>query len=230
MKTCSRAFFLFFFLFVPSLFAFDAKGRVRLNSPLPPPQILDVPEKHRADCGKTKVSAKLQVSAEGFVANAVVRLKGTFGEQKPEESKGEFILDQRGCEFSPHVILIPKGADLSILNSDGFLHNVRAFDEGTEMLFNDAMPKKGQVLKRRFEMPGRFLLRCGLHSWMHAFVIVREHPYYAVTDNDGNFTIRGIPKGKHRLEVWHETLGILEADLSPETPSLALTYPSPSTQ
>ncbi|MBI2167783.1 MAG: hypothetical protein HYU34_06075 [Candidatus Omnitrophica bacterium] len=147
---------------VPPAFAFDLEGQVRLDPPFPEPAWLEIPENHREDCGERKLSPRLQISPEGFVANAVVKLEGVFPEPEKFPLR-EFTLNQIGCEFSPHVLLVPQGGEVTILNSEAMLHNVRAFNEQTEMLFNDAMPKKGQVLKKRFDEPGRVILRCGIH-------------------------------------------------------------------
>jgi hypothetical protein len=94
------------------------------------------------------------------------------------------------------------------------------------MLFNDAMPKKGQVLKKRFEKPGRILVRCGLHHWMHAIVIVQDHPYYALTDEKGYFKISDLPDGTYTLSAWHESLGDLTAETKLDGAPLELIYPA----
>ncbi len=212
--------------FVPSLFAFDLEGKVKVEPPYPEPSLLPVDEKYVADCGPHKISSRLKISPDGGVANAVVQLEGDFSTLREMPLQGDFVLDQIDCEFKPHLALVPQGAAVSILNSDGFLHNVRAFDEKAEMLFNDAMPKKGQVLKKRFDRPGRIIVRCGLHHWMHAFVIVQEHPFYAVTNEKGYFKISSIPQGTYTLRVWHEELGEAEKEINSQTNSLILTYSS----
>ena len=141
------ALLLFLFFFAPAVFAFDLEGQIKLKPPYPEASRLEVDEKHQSECGREKVSPKLKISPEGGVANAVVKLEGDFPPAAPAPGQ-KFILDQVHCEFSPHVLLIPAGAELSILNSEAMLHNVRAFDESARMLFNVAMPKKGQVLKK----------------------------------------------------------------------------------
>lgn len=225
LRICSRALFLLLF-FSQSALAFDLEGKVVLKPPFPEAPLLKIPEEHTASCGSEKRSPTLQVSPEGFIANAVVQLEGFFPSTKSLPLNGNFVLDQIGCEFSPHILLLPQGATLSILNSEEMLHNVRAFNERIEMLFNDAMPKKGQVLKKRFDEPGRIVLRCGIHHWMHAIAVVQEHPYYAVTDEKGDFKIEGIPEGSYTLSVWHESLGELQAKVGPGTGLLTLTYQS----
>ena len=224
MKIFSKAIF-FLFLFASPLFAFDLEGRVKLDPPLPEARSIEVAKEHQAECGSKKLSPKLKVSPEGFVANAVIKVEGMVPTSGQLPAEKDFVLDQIDCEFKPHVVLLSRGANLSILNSDGFLHNVRAFDEKTEMLFNDAMPKKGQVLRKRFDKPGRIIFRCGVHPWMHALVIVKEHPFYALTDETGYFKIAGIPEGNYTVSVWHEELGELKTQVDSKTQPLTLTYP-----
>jgi len=225
------------FLFSSPALAFDLEGQVKIKPPHPEPELLQIDEKHQGECGKEKVSPKLKVSPEGGVANAVVKIEiatsasgllamTSLRAPRPAEggTRGEAILDQVNCEFSPHVLLMPAGSELSILNSEAMLHNVRAFDESVLMLFNVAMPKKGQVLKKRFKQPGRYILRCGVHHWMHAILVATEHNYYALTDDTGHFKITGIPDGAHTLSVWHESLGELRAEVNPENRRVELSY------
>ena len=197
-----------------------------VEPPYPEPSLLPVDEKYVAECGQNKISSRLKIAPDGGVANAVIQLEGDFSTLRERPLEGDFVLDQIDCEFKPHLALVPQGTTVSILNSDGFLHNVRAFDEKAEMLFNDAMPKKGQVLKKRLDRPGRIIVRCGLHHWMHAIVVVQEHSFYAVTDEQGHFKISGIPEGSYKLKAWHEELGEIEKEIDSQTNSLILTYPS----
>lgn len=213
-----------FFAFPFPVFAFAVEGRVSLEPPLPEPVVLEVPKEHVSECGDKKISPKLEISPEGFVANAIVQLEGTFPALENSSAKS-YTLDQRGCEFRPHVLLLPQNAELRITNSEAMLHNVRAFNEQAVMLFNDAMPRKGQVLKKRFAEPGRLVVRCGVHKWMHALVVITDHPHYALTDEKGYFRLEGIPEGTYSLKVWHESLGELEASVDSKTPPLTLTYP-----
>lgn len=218
--------FSFFLTFLTHVLpAYDLEGKVRVESPYPKLIPLKVDEKHVADCGPEKLSPKLKISPEGFVANVVVKLEGSFPNLKFAVPKHDYILDQIQCEFSPHILLIPQKSTLVILNSEPILHNVRAFDEKIKMLFNDAMPIKSQVLKKRFPEPGRIIIRCGIHPWMHAIAIVQEHPYYAITDGSGYFKLTGIPEGSHRLALWHEVLGEMKTEVAPQQNFITLTFP-----
>lgn len=218
--------FLFLCLIPRPLLAFDLEGRVKLAGPAPEQNWIQVSETHKASCGEKKLSPKLLVNEEGFLANVIVELEGDFPSDKNPVSKGSFKLDQSQCEFSPHVLLLPAGSTLQILNSDDMLHNVRAFDESKNMLFNDAMPRKGQILKKQFAKPGRMIFRCGIHRWMYAVVVVEQHPFYAVTDPSGYFKITEIPEGTYKLTLWHELLGEMSAEVTSKTNFITLTYPS----
>lgn len=113
-------------------------------------------------------------------------------------------LDQVGCMYVPHVGGIMVGQDLTILNSDSTLHNVKAESKNNGS-FNEGMPVKGMKLNKQFsktEMGMTF--KCDVHPWMGAFVHVMSHPFYAVTQQDGTFELRGLPAGKYEISVWHE--------------------------
>jgi plastocyanin len=139
------------------------------------------------------------------VANAVVWLQAAADAQTPPVTA---TMDQQACEFVPHVILVPSGSTVTIGNSDPILHNLRIFREA-QMLMHEWQQPAGQPneIPWRFDEAGRFLIRCGVHAWMSAWVIVADHPYYALSDPDGNFTIPQVPHGAYTLQVWHEALG-----------------------
>ena len=136
------------------------------------------------------------------------------------------VLDQKNCHFIPHILLVPKNHAFQVSNSDPMAHDVRAF-EGADMLFRFEMDAFAPPVEKKFENSGRFVIRCGLHKWMHAFAVVTENPFYAVTDEHGNFKLTGVPAGKYRLRIWHETLGEAEkeADLTSSVRDFAFTFP-----
>lgn len=203
------------------------EGKVRVSPPWPKPVEISVAEKHQAECGPTKESPKLLIAQDGGLANAVVYVADDMAPSGWKNRAQSYVLDQVRCEFSPHVLLLPPKATLTILNSEDMLHNVRAFDEKAQMLFNDAMPIKGQILKKRFREPGRLVVRCGVHPWMHAIVIVQKHPHYALTDQSGHFHLGSLPGSTVRLHIWHELLGDTTAGAQAGEPFTMVTYPSP---
>jgi uncharacterized protein (DUF2141 family) len=106
------------------------------------------------------------------------------------------------------------GQQLDILNSDGTLHNIHALPKVNKE-FNKAMPRSKKQMSVKFDkVEAPFKVKCDVHPWMGAFLGVFAHPYFAVTDDSGSFTIAGLPPGKYVVEAWHEKLGTQTADLT----------------
>jgi plastocyanin len=118
----------------------------------------------------------------------------------------DFSLDQNGCIFSPHVQLLPVGVPIKIYNNDGILHNVHTQSEKNRA-FNVAQPKFRKKVVKKFDAAERIRVKCDVHGWMQAFIVVIDHPFHAITGESGGYVIQGIPAGKYEIEFWHETLG-----------------------
>jgi hypothetical protein len=115
------------------------------------------------------------------------------------------ILDQAGCLYTPHVVAVMAGQTLQIRNSDATLHNVNTRPLKNRG-FNTGMPSKGDRFDQVFSVPERkILLECNMHPWMKAYVHVLEHPFFAITEEDGTFTLKGLPPGEYEVAVLHES-------------------------
>ena len=158
-------------------------------------------------CGKTeKLAEALQVDSGGGLANAVVYLKQVKGGAKLAMPKENPVIDQEGCRYEPHVLLAPAGATIDIVNSDGILHNLHTYSTANPP-FNAAQPKFKRVIRKTLDQPEFIKLTCDVHGWMLAWIVVHDHPYYALTGSDGSFQLSGVPNGDYEITVWHETLG-----------------------
>ncbi len=116
-------------------------------------------------------------------------------------------LDQHGCQYRPHVFGIQAGQPLKVLNSDGTLHNIHALPKKNAE-FNIGQPFKGMETVKKFdntEVPVRF--KCDVHKWMGAYTGVFNHPFFAVTNDQGTFEIKNLPPGNYVIEAWHEKYG-----------------------
>jgi len=113
------------------------------------------------------------------------------------------VIDQVGCEYIPHVSGVMTGQNIKILNSDNTLHNVKATPQKNPG-FNQGMPVKGMVLEKTFNIPEAIMLQCDVHAWMRSYVHVVEHPFFAVTQQEGTFEIKGLPAGEYEISFWHE--------------------------
>lgn len=121
--------------------------------------------------------------------------------------KDGVTLDQHGCQYSPHVFGIQTGQPLKILNSDSTLHNIHALPKKNAE-FNIGQPFPKMVTEKKFdqvEVPVRF--KCDVHKWMGAYCAVLNHPFYAVTSDQGTFEIKNLPPGNYVIEAWHEKYG-----------------------
>ncbi len=178
-------------------------GKVTLTGTKPalPPEKRD---KNPEVCGTTFPNQTLQVGETGGIKFVIVYLKDiTSGKAL---TPGTAELNQEKCAYHPHAQAIPVGTTLTVLNSDPILHNVHA-SLGASTVFNYAMPLKGQKIPKKLSKAGFVKLKCDVHGWMNGAIGVMDNPYFAVTDDNGNYTIDNIPPGSYTLAVWHERLG-----------------------
>jgi plastocyanin len=155
-------------------------------------------------CGTEAKQEKIVVGPNKGLANAVVTFPGAKGSAKPKKA----TLDQKGCEYQPHVVAMQAGGEIDILNSDGILHNVKSGAGTANPAFNESMPKtRTKPVTKKFDKPEVIRVECSVHSWMLGYVSVAPNELTGVTDGSGVSKIENVPAGKHKVDVWHETLG-----------------------
>jgi plastocyanin len=177
-------------------------GTVKYDGTAPAPKKVEV-TKDKEVCGlKPHFDEDLIVSSSGGIANAVVVLKDAKGTATP----GQVKFDQKGCDYSPHVLAFPAGSTVDIMNDDGILHNIHTYSK-VNPPFNMAQPKFKKEIQQKIDKPEIIKVSCDAHGWMHGWWYVTDTPYFAVTDDNGNFTIKDVPPGNYTIEVWQEKLG-----------------------
>ena len=119
-------------------------------------------------------------------------------------------LDQKGCTYVPHVQVAFPGSKLVFRNNDGLLHNVHTYtEEGT--FFNIAQPAVLKEFSRALpDLAGVVTAKCDVHTWMNAYIVLAEHPYYSVSDKDGKYRLTDVPAGSYTIRAWHEAMGNME--------------------
>ncbi len=117
------------------------------------------------------------------------------------------VIDQKGCHYEPHVFGMIAKQKLIIRNSDPTLHNIHALPT-TNKEFNIGQPNQGMETAKTFTQPEVMVkFKCDVHPWMSAYVGVVTNPFFAVSDEKGNFSIKGLPAGDYEIEAWHEKFG-----------------------
>jgi len=178
----------------------------------PEPKGLDVPVNKDPDiCDpesrKEKNLERLVVGPDGGVANTIVYLKNISRGKAMNLPAPRRSLDQKHCQYEPHILLVPQTAELAMKSSDAVLHTVHMDGAAS---FNLPFPFTDRVVTRNMNTPGLVNLRCnGGHVWMNAEMMVVSHPYYAVTDQNGRFELTDVPPGDYEVVAWHEGWHVL---------------------
>ncbi|MCB0417521.1 MAG: hypothetical protein H6617_03410 [Bdellovibrionaceae bacterium] len=194
------------FLFV-SAQAATISGKIGYGKDAPK----DKPIRMNADPYCASANKANPATDERIVVNSNKTLKNVFVYIKSGAKKGTapsqaVVFDQKGCVYHPHVIGVQVGQPFDILNSDATLHNVHSMAKKNAG-FNMGMATKGQKVTKTFSKPETMIkFKCDVHGWMTAYVGVVDNPYFAVTGDDGSFTLKDVPPGDYTIEAWHEKL------------------------
>lgn len=162
-------------------------------------------------CGKEKDADDLRETGKG-IRNVVVSLQGPPPDATWKAPLPLVQMDQQQCVFIPRVVIVPVGGTVEFLNSDRLLHNLRTRNTQNPA-FNRTQPK-GRTIPIAFTKPEIIRVDCELHPWMRAWVVVAAHPFYALTNEQGEFVLANVPPGKHSLQFWHESLGTVTHDVT----------------
>ena len=189
----------------------EITGKVTLEGKAPEAKEIDMSGvKECAALHADPVTEQTVVADEsGNLANVIVAIKKAEGQDLPGDPPAEPAeLDQKGCMYEPHVLAMMTGQEFIVKNDDPFLHNVHSLST-VNPAFNFGQPNKDEG--KKVESPKAeeyFRVKCDVHPWMSAYVGVFEHPYFAVTKEDGTFSIKAdqLPDGEYTLTFWHEKL------------------------
>jgi hypothetical protein len=198
--------------FASLLYAGTIAGNVKFPGAVPDLKPIQVSKDHDY-CGMTLPDNSLLLGGGGELKNSVVYIEAPEIHRAP--SNKENILDTDGCSFVPRVTAMALGEKLIIRNSDPKLHIVHSYLD-KQTVFNLAVPFKGHQMEitRKLKKPGLLEVHCDTHAWMRGYIHVFDHPFFAVTDERGSFTIANVPPGAYTLKAWHEKTGIQSLEIT----------------
>jgi hypothetical protein len=159
-------------------------------------------------CGSGPVTSESILVDNGGLQNVFISIKEDLGSQYAFDVPTEPVkLDQKGCHYTPHVLGLRANQPLEVSNSDNTLHNIHAMPE-TNREFNQGQAMAGIKNTVTFATPEVLIrFKCDVHSWMHAYIGVVDHPYFAVSGSGGKFELKTVPPGTYTIEAVHEKLG-----------------------
>ena len=203
------------------------KGKVTWMGSLPKLPPITV-FKHMDKCGQEVVNPALVVNPtnKGVKFTAVYLEKVAEGKALPAKkgkikvSNGRTLhagrdIKQRPesqlCNFEQHVFAFVNSRKVGLYNMENLLHNPHAFGSNGATLFNTPLPDRNRMTKKRLKrVKGINRYQCDTHIHMNGWMLGLPHPYFSVTDKNGNFEIADVPDGKYNMIVWHEGYNIKE--------------------
>ncbi len=193
-------------------------GRVLFDGRVPAPLQLLI-TKDMEICGEGYRERKeIDASDEMGLRNVVVFIEEIDAGKPWSAMPTGMSINQKNCFFQPHIQVIPRGAEIEIINSDSTLHNIHAYEligRARRSLFNISQPELGPVPQTLGPRRGNQVsLECDSHDFMQGWIFIADHPYATVVDENGSYEIADIPPGTYRLSAWHPRLGLSTQEIT----------------
>jgi plastocyanin len=145
------------------------------------------------------------VGSDGGLANVVIYISDGLTSHNFQPSTQPAVLEQKGCQYKPHVLAIEAGQKLDVVNSDETTHNIHPTPNNNRewnMTQPHGMPLEQTFAREEVAIP----VKCNVHPWMKGYIAVFKHPYFAVSDKSGNFEIKDLPAGTYTITAWQEKM------------------------
>lgn len=189
-------------------------GAIAYNDTPPAPKKIDTSADPVCGQANPNLSTEDTVVKDGKLANVFVYVKdGTTADGK---KIGDFAytpsstparLDQKGCHYVPHVMGLQTNQKLSITNSDPTQHNIHPTPKSNPE-WNQTQPNGAAPIEKTFARAEVLIpVKCNQHPWMKSYVGVLKHPFFAVSGEDGAYSITGLKPGTYTVAAWHEKGG-----------------------
>ena len=163
----------------------------------------------------------------GTLQNVVVYLQGDFSQYAFTTPTPPVTIDQKGCQYQPHVLALMTNQPLQVINSDPLTHNIHPVPKDNRE-WNQSQPPGAAPIDQSFARPEVAIpVKCNVHPWMKAYIAVFANPYFQVTGKDGSFDIKNVPPGTYTVTAWHELYGTREQNViigPKESKNVTLTF------
>jgi plastocyanin len=175
-----------------------------------PPKGLRIDMSADPNCAKAHpapvTTQDIEVTAAGEIENVVVYVADGLGEKTFPAPSQAVVLEQKGCTYRPHVVALQANQKLDVVNADTTTHNIHPMplnNREWNKTQPPGMPVEESFAREEIAIP----VKCNVHPWMKGYIAIFKHPYFAVTDKSGNFTLKDLPPGTYTIKAWHEKLG-----------------------
>ena len=180
-------------------------GVVKFEGTAPPPTHINMAQDPL--CGATHATTEdIVTDGNGGLENVVIYISdGLVAATFPMPAEPA-VMEQKGCQYHPHVLAMRAGQTLKVINADQTTHNIHPMPNNNRE-WNVSQPK-GVDIERTFAREEISIpVKCNIHPWMHSFIAVINNPYFAVSGEGGKFEVKDLPPGTYTLTAWHEKLG-----------------------
>jgi hypothetical protein len=186
----------------------SVKGTVKFDGPAPKLAKIDMSQD--PICAKAHptpaTTEDVVVGAGGGLDNVVVYISDGLAAHDFQPPQQPAVLEQKGCQYKPHVLALEAHQKLDVVNSDETTHNIHPSPNNNRewnMTQPHGMPLEQTFAREEVAIP----VKCNVHPWMKGYIAVFKHPYFAVTDANGSFELKDLPPGTYTITAWQEKLG-----------------------
>jgi plastocyanin len=186
----------------------DLQGTAKFSGVAPKPVRIDMSAD--PNCAKAHptpaTTEDMVVGANGGLANVIIYVSDGLGDRTFQPPAQPATIEQKGCLYRPHVVALQTNQKFDVVNSDATTHNIHPmpnYNREWNKTQPHGMPVEETFTREEIAIP----VKCNVHPWMKGYIAVFKHPYFAITDKDGNFEMKDLPPGTYTIKAWHEKLG-----------------------
>jgi plastocyanin len=183
-------------------------GTVKFHGTAPKPTRIDVSQDPL--CSKAHstplTTEDIVAGPDDGLANVVVYVSDGLGTRTFQPPQQPAVLEQKGCQYKPHVLAVQSNQEFNIINSDETTHNIHptpANNREWNMTQPHGMPLEKSFAREEVAIP----VKCNVHPWMKGYIAVLKNPYFAVSDKEGHFSLKDLPPGSYTITAWQEKMG-----------------------